>query len=186
VLPRPHAQLTLRLELTAAEAAASFNRWAGQPLPLSGAAWHRGQAWVRLSGAEPAVRASRTRLGGETVPESEALRFWEDLRHGRLAMLQSERLWRVCVPAGAAALSLSGEPLIDWGGALRWYADVDEDVPMHALAREARGTATCWRGPAAQGRFQGLPPALAQLHRRLKARFDPHGIFNRGRLIAGL
>jgi glycolate oxidase FAD binding subunit len=29
-----------------------------------------------------------------------------------------------------------------------------------------------------------LAPAVAQIHRRLKERFDPHGIFNPGRLIA--
>jgi glycolate oxidase FAD binding subunit len=31
-----------------------------------------------------------------------------------------------------------------------------------------------------------LPPALERLHRRLKERFDPHGIFNPGRLLKGI
>ncbi|HXH03380.1 MAG TPA: FAD-linked oxidase C-terminal domain-containing protein, partial [Candidatus Competibacteraceae bacterium] len=39
------------------------------------------------------------------------------------------------------------------------------------------------RGGDRQGAvFQPLPLALAALHRRLKASFDPHGILNRGRL----
>jgi len=57
---------------------------------------------------------------------------------------------------------------------------------VRALACAAGGTALCWRGPAPAGRFHPLPPALARLHRRLKERFDPHGIFNPGRLLAGL
>jgi len=31
-----------------------------------------------------------------------------------------------------------------------------------------------------------LSPAVASVHARLKQRFDPHGIFNPGRLVAGL
>jgi len=45
----------------------------------------------------------------------------------------------------------------------------------------------CWKGVAPPGgRFHPLQPTVATLHRRLKDRFDPHGIFNPGRLIAGL
>jgi glycolate oxidase FAD binding subunit len=51
VLPRPRCEETLRFELPAAEAVAAFNRWSGQPLPISGAAWCDGIAWLRLSGA---------------------------------------------------------------------------------------------------------------------------------------
>jgi glycolate oxidase FAD binding subunit len=32
------------------------------------------------------------------------------------------------------------------------------------------------------GAFMPLAPALATLHRALKQRFDPKGIFNRGRM----
>ncbi|WP_438942609.1 FAD-linked oxidase C-terminal domain-containing protein [Pseudacidovorax intermedius] len=31
-----------------------------------------------------------------------------------------------------------------------------------------------------------MPPALMGIHRALKAAFDPAGIFNPGRLVAGL
>jgi glycolate oxidase FAD binding subunit len=36
------------------------------------------------------------------------------------------------------------------------------------------------------GLFAPLPPALTQIHRGLKEAFDPDGIFNPGRLLAGL
>jgi glycolate oxidase FAD binding subunit len=56
---------------------------------------------------------------------------------------------------------------------------------MHALAARAGGHATRWRnqdGPV----FSPLAPAVLAIHRRLKAEFDPAGIFNRGRLHASL
>jgi glycolate oxidase FAD binding subunit len=186
VLPRPRAELTLRLELPAADAVQAFNRWAGLPLPLSGAAWNQGSAWLRLSGADPAVRAARERIGGELVSESAARSFWDGLRDLRLPFFTRESLWRISLPAAAAPLALPGEPLVDWGGALRWYADLPVELAVRELAAAAGGTAMRWRGPAPHGRFHPLPPAVERLHRRLKERFDPHGIFNPGRLVRGL
>jgi glycolate oxidase FAD binding subunit len=186
VLPRPREEQTVRLELPAATAVESFNRWAAQPLPLSGAAWWQGSAWVRLSGAPPSVRAACERIGGELVDAARATAFWDALRHCQLPMFAKEVLWRLSLPAAAEPLALPGEPLIDWGGAVRWYADLAADVAVRDVARAAGGTALCWRGPAPAGRFHPLAPAVAKLHHRLKERFDPRGIFNPGRLIAGL
>lgn len=186
VLPVPRAQSTLRLELPAAAALEAFNRWAGSPVPLSGSAWWRGCAWVRLSGAPAAVRAARERLGGEVVDVQGALQFWSALRDCRLPLFEQDAVWRLSVPSAAPPIKLPGEPLIDWGGALRWYADPGGDCDLRALAVAAGGTAQCWRGSSPAGRFHPLPSAVAILHARLKERFDPHGIFNPGRLVAGL
>jgi glycolate oxidase FAD binding subunit len=185
VLPRPRVEETLRLDLTAAAAVESFNRWAALPLPLSAAAWWQGSAWVRLSGSAPGVRAARERIGGEPVANELVQGFWESLRDHQLPLFGSELLWRLSVPASAAPLALPGEPLIDWGGALRWYANLPADA-VRAAAQAVGGTAQCWRGGSPGARFHPLPPALTTLHRRLKERFDPHGVFNPGRLIAAL
>jgi glycolate dehydrogenase FAD-binding subunit len=186
VLPWPQLEETLRLELPASAAVEAFNRWAAQPLPLSGAAWSEGSAWVRLSGAAPAVRAAGARLGGERVAAGAAQAFWQALRDMQLPLLRHEALWRVSLPAATPPLALPGEPLIDWGGAVRWYANVATELAVRQIASAADGTALRWRGPAPQGRFHPLSAAVAVLHRRLKERFDPHGILNPGRLIAGL
>jgi glycolate oxidase FAD binding subunit len=203
VLPRPRAEETLRFEMPARQAIEAFNRWSGQPLPLSGAAWYAGVAWVRLSGAASAVRAAHERMGGERVDPTEAAKWWDALRHCAHPIFHSPTLWRLSVPDTTPPLDLPGDPLIDWGGALRWYANVDDNAVSpasttapHAASHQpnprqtaaaASGTAICWRGPTPpEGRFQPLQPAIATLHRRLKARFDPHGIFNPGRLLAGL
>jgi glycolate oxidase FAD binding subunit len=177
---------TLRCELPAEDAVAAFNRWAAHPLPLSGAAWSQGSAWVRLSGAPAAVRAARGQIAGDPVPASVAERFWSDLRHCRLPLFTAENLWRLSLPPAAGAPDMPGEPLIDWGGALRWYANVPPEVSVRVQARAAQGTALRWRGAGSDGRFHPLAENVARLHRRLKERFDPGGIFNPGRLIPGL
>ncbi|HEY6924564.1 MAG TPA: glycolate oxidase subunit GlcE [Steroidobacteraceae bacterium] len=195
VLPRPRAEETLRFEMPAQQALAAFNRWSGQPLPLSGAAWWDGVAWVRLSGASSAVRAAHERLGGERVDPTEATQWWNALRHCQHPIFQhtvcqgeSPALWRLSLPDTTPPLALPGAHLIDWGGALRWYTcgPQNGDEPRKA-ASAAGGTAMCWQGAApTAGRFHPLQPTVATLTRRLKDRFDPHGIFNPGRMIRGL
>ena len=140
---------------------------------------------VRLSGAPAAVRAAREHIGGEIVEAEAAGEWWEALRHCRLPPFSGTVLWRLSVPPATDPLPLPGEPLIDWGGALRWYAELPAGVAVRDFAVAAGGTALCWRGAAAP-RFHPLSPAVARLHQRLKERFDPHGIFNPGRLVAGL
>jgi glycolate oxidase FAD binding subunit len=186
VLPRPRVEETRRLELSAAEAVAAFNRWAALPLPLSAAAWSQGSAWVRLSGASAAVRAARERIGGDAVATSVADNFWSALRHYQLPLFATDNVWRLSLPPAAAPLDIPAEPLIDWGGALRWYANVPAEIAVRERARAAHGTALQWRGAPPGGRFHPLSPVIARLHRRLKEHFDPDGIFNPGRLIVGL
>jgi glycolate oxidase FAD binding subunit len=141
---------------------------------------------VRLSGAEPAVRAARLLIGGEGVEPTVAAQWWSALRHCRHPLFEREAIWRLSLPPTAPALALSGELLIDWGGALRWYAGEIEPSQVRNIASAAGGTAACWRGPAPEGRFHPLAPMIAAIHRRLKQHFDPHGIFNPGRLVTDL
>jgi glycolate oxidase FAD binding subunit len=185
VLPRPRAEETCRFEMTASQAIEAFNHWSGQPLPIAGAAWCAGVAWLRLSGATSAVRAARVRLGGEHVEAELASQWWNSLRHCTHPIFSSSTLWRLSVPDTTPPIDVPGEPLIDWGGALRWYAG--DVARLREQAVGAGGTAMCWNGVVPRGtRFHPLSPTVATLHRRLKDRFDPHGIFNPGRMIAGL
>jgi glycolate oxidase FAD binding subunit len=59
---------------------------------------------------------------------------------------------------------------------------------VRAQASSAGGTAMLFRGVTLGNgpRFHPLPAVSLGLHRRLKERFDPQAVFNRGRLIAGL
>jgi len=187
VMPLPREEETLRFELTEAAALEVFNHWAGEPLPLSASAWWNGAAYVRLSGAPAAVRAARARLGGEALEPAAAAEWWRGLRSQRHTLFgAAPNLWRLSVPSSAAPLALEGARLIEWGGALRWYASERAPGEVRRIATAAGGTALHWRGGAAGSRFHPLSAPVLTIHRRLKERFDPHGIFNRGRLVEGL
>lgn len=186
VLPRPEHDITLLLPCTADEAIARCNRWAAQPLPLSGACHFDHQLLIRLSGYARGVEAAARRLGGEHLDDSS--RFWEHLREQRLAFFDTALpLWRVAVAPATAPLPLDGEWLMDWGGALRWLVTAAPPAAVRAAAQAAGGHATLWRhGETADDAFQPLPPPLLALHQRIKRSFDPAGILNPGRLYATL
>ncbi len=186
VLPQPRAEETVRLEMSASAAVEAFNRWGGRPLPISAAAWHEGAAWIRLSGAAPAVEAARTDIGGDRVFGTLARKWWDALRDYSHPLYSESTVWRVSVPPSAAPLKLPHEPLIDWGGGLRWYGGDLSGFDVRGLAMAAGGTATRWRGAGPESRFHPLPRAVSEIHRRLKRSFDPEGIFNPGRLLAGM
>jgi glycolate dehydrogenase FAD-binding subunit len=181
-VPRPRAECTLRFEMDQPQALESMTLWATRPLPLSATAWHDGVLHLRLSGADAAVSAARQALGGQILHGAEE--YWESLREQRLAFFAAAELWRVSLPARSPVLPESGPTLIEWGGSLRWLSGPRDGGALRALATRFGGHATLYRGPAKppDGPFQPLAPALLSVHKRLKAAFDPSGIFNRGRL----
>ncbi len=185
VLPRPYRETTLRLAMTEIDAIGCMNEWSGQPLPISASCWHAGQLTLRLSGAEVAVDAAHERLKGELVPDGRA--FWDSLREQQhLFFADSPSLWRLSVPSSTGALVLGGEQLIEWGGAQRWLrASVDAAGAerIRAAVAAVGGHATLFRGGDKAVRvFHRLAPAVAAIEARLRASFDPHHIFNPGRM----
>lgn len=186
VLPKPVAETTLRLEFDAATALRRMNEWAGQPLPISATAWHAGQLHVRLSGAQAAVRSACERIGGERIDDARAASFWRGIReHTEAFFVFNAPLWRLSVPSTAAPLALPGEQLIEWGGALRWLRSTAPASTIRTRAAALGGHATLFRGgDRLGGVFHPLEPAIAKIHQRLKAEFDPASIFNPGRMYA--
>ncbi len=180
-LPRPPAEASLRFELDEAAALQRMNQWAAQPLPLSASRFHQGVLCIRLSGAEAAVREARGKLGGEAF---DGAGYWDALRDQRAEFFaQAPMLWRVSLPPTAAPLGAGTGQLIEWGGGLRWLAGEHDAISLRKQAASLGGHATLFRAAdKSAGAFQPLAPALAQLHRRIKAVLDPAGIFNRGRL----
>ncbi len=187
VLPRPVAERTLCFEVNGAGAIGMFNDWAGQPLPVSATCWVDGRAWVRLSGAEAAVSAACTKLGGERIDEAQATAHWQALREQQHAFFAGpEPLWRLSVPSVAEPLALLGDRLIEWGGAQRWFRSGENAAHIRAQAVAAGGHATLFRGGnGAVSVFHPLNPVMAKIQAKLRASFDPAGIFNPGRLYDG-
>ncbi|MGJ7915697.1 glycolate oxidase subunit GlcE [Massilia sp. LXY-6] len=189
VLPLPYREATLRFEMNEADALRKLNEWAGQPLPLSGSCWVDGVLALRLSGARAAVDAAIRALGGahggHIMPDCAS--FWADLREQRHAFFAGDLpLWRLSVPSTVGAIDLGAPQLIEWGGAQRWLrADGDAATAERIRAKVAAcgGHATLFRGGDKRvGVFQPLAPAIARIHERLKAGFDPANIFNPGRM----
>jgi glycolate oxidase FAD binding subunit len=182
VLPKPVEEITLAQPGTAAEALEIMNRWAGQPLPLSAGCFDGDRLYLRLSGAAAGVNAARALIGGDLVDDGPA--FWDSLReHTHPFFRGAAPLWRLSVPPGAPPLPLSDETLYDWGGAQRWLETDETPDRIREVAAQVSGHATLFRGGDRSGEvFHPLARPLEALHRNLKQAFDPHGIFNPGRM----
>lgn len=200
VLPVAPAQATLAFEMDQAQALAALNRWGGQPLPLNASCWvsdqGRAMLYVRLRGAVAAVESACRSMGGQVLDDATTAPDWVACREQRLPFFTAPSpdacLWRVSVPQTTPVLPLAAQgsvgQLVEWHGALRWlWAPAQVGAELRAAAQAVGGHATLWRAPAgvdkaAHGVFAPLSGPQLAIHRRLKAEFDPAGIFNPGRL----
>ncbi|MEY4748978.1 MAG: glycolate oxidase subunit GlcE [Pseudomonadota bacterium] len=195
VLPIAPATVTLRFEMGQADALGALNQWGGQPVPINASAWCDGSLLLRLSGATAAVAAAVTRLGGERLDAAVATELWQGLREhqddyfvrARAALAQGAALWRLGLPSTAPALTVAGQTagdqLIEWGGAQRWLVSRRPAAELRSAAAALGGHATLFDArDRSAGVFAPLAPPVARIQQRLKASFDPHGIFNPGRL----
>jgi glycolate oxidase FAD binding subunit len=194
VLPIPPKVKTLRFELDQAEALKRLRGWGRQPLPISASAWWDGMLILRLAGAQAAVQTAVAALGGEVIEQTLADNFWRGLRDHRDEFFQGAEkavaagatLWRVSVPQKTKPLQLSGEQLIEWGGAQRWVVTSAPANVLRETAALAGGHATVFRGDKRAGAMAPLPPVQQRIQRELKESFDPERLFSPGRLYPDL
>jgi FAD/FMN-containing dehydrogenase len=195
VMPVPPARTTVQFYIDAPGALERLDALACAGTPVTASAWHAGRLRVRLGGAAAAIAHALPRLGGREVDADDADRWWSDIRdhrHEFFAVSDDELrqglcLWRLALPAAVAPLALGGDPFIEWGGTQRWYRSTAPAGQVRAAAAAAGGHATLVRAAdKSAGAFTPLTPPSMQIHRRLKQSFDPAGIFNPGRLYAGL
>ena len=195
VLPVAPAEATLEFACSQADALRLLNEWGGRPLPLNASCWFEyggaGALYLRLRGAVAAVEAACMHLGGERKDNARAAADWQALRDQQLPWFDTsdgaDALWRLSVPQTAPVLAIDGNaPLIEWHGGQRWYkAPPDQAARIREIAHAAGGHATLFRTPASDTpRFDAMSAPIARIHRALMQEFDPHRIFNRGRLFA--
>jgi len=214
VLPAAVAEATLMASGIAQQAALDLlNRWGALPLPLNASCWVLDDSsnpaseclFVRLRGAVAAVEAACPRLLADMQAQGaqasrmdteQAASDWDACRDQRLPFFQAPApdlgLWRLSLPQTTPALKLPFAQMIEWPGGQRWlWAPLAAREPLRQAAAEVGGTATLFRAPQlsstpASARFSPLTAPLQQIHQRLKAEFDPAGIFNPGRMYIDL
>ena len=207
VLPIAPLEATLRFEMTQAQALAQLNTWGGQPLPLNASCWVNddaknkdanengvGTLYVRLRGAVAAVESACAKLGGQRLPQAQAIDDWQRCRNQQLRWFTGrtdhQDLWRLSVPQTTPVLDLPDSPLIEWHGGQRWVrADEAQGAKLRALAQTSGGYATLFiaasaRKQCAMACFDTLKPPLDRIHRDLKREFDPSGVLNPHRMYA--
>jgi len=131
VLPKPVAEATLKFEMNDTDAVRKLNEWSGHPLPLTGSAWRDHTLALRLGGAEAAVKAARTSLGGEVVDAVEAERFWCGLRE------QSDPCFVAAVAAIDCRADASSRPASDGMGRRATLVDHRRRSANRAHQRQA-------------------------------------------------
>jgi glycolate oxidase FAD binding subunit len=203
VLPLAPAEATLVFNMGQPDALEQLHRWGGQPLPINASCWVKDLTtadqpellFVRLRGAVAAVESACERMareaGGQRMNNAQAGPDWAACRDQTLPFFRPAApdlcLWRLSLPQTAPVLDLPFAQLVEWQGAQRWlWAPASAAQQIRATAASARGHATLFRAGAdgAPGvrRFDTESPALQSITRRLREAFDPHGLFNPGRM----
>ncbi len=193
VLPLPEQEQTRELFCSQEQALGLLRQWAALPLPVSATAWQEQILRIRLSGVSTAVAAAGRELGGDVLSEDTASSFWRQLREQQLPFFQYQDvpLWRVALPASAGVLAGISQPdsdvLLEWNGHQRWYRGEAPARDLRERISALGGEATLFRGgDKTTGVFNPPTTTLLTLHRRLKQVFDPHAVFNPGRLYPEL
>jgi glycolate oxidase FAD binding subunit len=215
LLPRPEAEATIVMRrLDDVRALEAMTRALGSPFGVSGAASiraHMGREFprtlIRIEGFAASVddRAARliallADLGAEhALVGADSGRIWRAIRDVEFLAEPRERaIWRVhLAPSRALALlqrlgAIALDSLLDWGGGLVWIATEASETAcgaVRAAAVLASGHATLVRAPdelrARLAVFEPPSATILELSRGIKASFDPDGILNFGRMIAG-
>ncbi|WP_298355772.1 glycolate oxidase subunit GlcE [Rhodoblastus sp.] len=166
---------------------------------------------LRIEGPAPSVAFRAEALEelfgrGERLDNAASTQFWEEVGEARSLLPDGARvMWRLCPTPSRAAVAASAikarlpaaETLFDWGGGLVWLsldaaeagADAGAAIVRGAM-KSCGGHATLIVAPAATREriavFEPAPGPLAALKARVKAGFDPLGVFNPGRMQEGL
>jgi glycolate oxidase FAD binding subunit len=166
---------------------------------------------VRVEGPGPSadVRCEKLRELLAEFGEIEELHsmnsanFWREVRDVKFLFdehIAEKQVWRISVPpaSGARVLNLIKRDLdvdayFDWGGGLIWLALPAQEDAYHDVIRAALiegGHATLVKAADSVRSnvpvFHPQPGPLAEITKRTKHAFDPHGIFNAGRMYEGI
>lgn len=138
----------------------------------------------------------------ETLEGAASEALWQQVRDAGFFAGTQEAVWRLSLaptngPRATAAIAHAlpqARWFYDWGGGLVWLAVPDADdagaAAIRAAIRPLGGHATLVRAPdairASVPVFEPLPEPLLRVTAGIKTSFDPAGIFEPGRMYAGI
>ena len=149
------------------------------------------------------LRSLLRRFGSPEVQEHDSgAGLWADIRDAvPLAEPMDDAIWRIsAAPSRGAAIAAAiaarrdARWFYDWGGGLIWLSTSAEGAAgadvIRAAVRAQGGHATLVRAPdavrAAVPVFEPLSEPLMRITAGIKAAHDPAGVFNPGRMYAGV
>jgi glycolate oxidase FAD binding subunit len=205
VLPKPETETTLvATGLDAAAGVAALSAALTSPYGITGAAHSDSGTMVRIEGLEGSVAYRKDKLrdllgaGWEAVTGEDSAALWRAVRDVTPFAGHEGVVWRISVKPGdgpglSAALHEAGlghETLYDWGGGLVWLLTPETSTCGVARIRQQTaalgGHATLVRANAATRAaievFEPEPAPLARISAGLRAKFDPAGVLNPGRM----
>ena len=207
LVPRPPENAVLAIKDVGPETGFAFLRriWAS-PLEPTGLAYvpkiashafaalgdiGEGAGLVRIDGAvADKIGLLKTLLDGrEAALLSDGNDVFTRIASGAAFAHRTDDIWRVFVPPASAAACADRLAasfwLADWAGGALWIAG---GANVHETARSFSGHALLMHANDARRAsvFPPEDPARSQLTRRVKDAFDPHGLFNPGRMYEGV
>jgi glycolate oxidase FAD binding subunit len=201
--PIPEATATLVLRgLTDERAVAALSAALGSPFDVTGAAHLDGATIIRIEGFAPSVAYRAERLADALRPfgaaeiDPDGAARWRAVRDVLLFADREGAVWRLSLrpsdgPKAVAAIAPEAA-FYDWGGGLVWLLvpeGEDAGAPaIRAAVARVGGHATLVRASGAirarVSPFHPEPAPVAALSAGLRAKFDPAGILNPGRMAA--
>ena len=161
-------------------------------------------AVIRLEGIEASVRDRLGHLqemtGGDALAEAASVSLWQRIRDVQPLAEKPLDIWKVsCAPADAAKLLDSLDPrlnirmIADWAGGLLWIASSKAQLGpalRKAVQELDSGFAMLFRDVGVTREkiepLQPLSGGMYELHKRVKASFDPLGVLNYERMHQGI
>jgi glycolate oxidase FAD binding subunit len=200
VFPKPSLSTTLVVRgLSDADGFALLRKVWSSPLDATGLSFSRGNALIRLEGEkEPLAEKcalARALIGAQDVAEiDEGEIAFRAIGNGEMFADTPYDVWRCFVPpANAAAVAAEIDSplwLGDWAGGLLWVGTLPGSDGVRDIVKRAGGHAVLLRADEETRErvavFEPEEPVRAALTRRVKAAFDPLGLFNPGRIWDGL